>query len=134
MVKNRQGSRTYAEKVYERVKHSLWSKTLFFKYLLIYSSSFVFNDFQVPVHWSISSYKTLYLHLVLFRTYYFQVAVWFMRPYFRRHRHVTLIVNMTSQYKSTPRRIMNSFATSYRLCQRFLNNYSSRGIRRKINI
>jgi hypothetical protein len=47
-----------------------------------------------------------YLHLVLFRTlYYYQVAVWFMRPYFRRH--VTLIVNTTSQYKSTPRRTVN---------------------------
>jgi hypothetical protein len=48
-----------------------------------------------------------YLHLVLFRTiYYYQVAVLFIGPYFRRH--VTLIVNTTSQYKSTPRRAVNS--------------------------
>jgi hypothetical protein len=38
-----------------------------------------------------------YLHFVLFRTiYYYQVVVWCMRPYFRRH--ITLIVNTTSQY------------------------------------
>jgi hypothetical protein len=49
--------------------------------------------------------------LFLFRTiYYYQVAVWFIGPYFRRH--VTLIVNTTSQYKSTPRRTVNSFVTS----------------------
>jgi hypothetical protein len=61
---------------------------------------------------------SIYLHFLLFRTvYYYQVAIWYIRPYFKRH--VTLIVNTTSQYKRTPRHTVDSFVTSYRLCQRF---------------
>jgi hypothetical protein len=79
-------------------------------YILIYNIFNIYNIFKVVF--------TIYLHLVLFRTiYYYKVAVWFIGPYFRRH--VTLIVNTTSQYESTPRCIVNSFVTSYRLCQRF---------------
>jgi hypothetical protein len=59
----------------------------------------------------LSTIICVYLHLVLFRAiYYYQVAVWFIGPYFRRH--IMLIVCTTSQYKSTPRHTVNSFVTS----------------------
>jgi hypothetical protein len=56
---------------------------------------------------------TFYIYILFYSVlyiYYYQIVVWFMRPYFRRH--VTLIVNTTSQYKCTPRRTVNSFVTS----------------------
>jgi hypothetical protein len=79
-----------------------------------------FHENQIWQMLNLILFICLYLHFVLFRNIYYmyyQVAVWFMSPYFRRY--VMLIVNMTSQYKSTPRRTMNSFVMSYRLCQRF---------------
>jgi hypothetical protein len=68
------------------------------------------HQWSIPRCWGcdVNCSFNLYLHFVLFRTiYYYLVAVGVMRPYFRRH--VTLIVNTTSQYKSTPRRTVKSF-------------------------
>jgi hypothetical protein len=89
--------------------NSIWIEKIF-----AYNCTWVGTFFT----WDATEMK-LYLHFVLFRTiYYYHVAVWFMRPYFRRY--VTLIVDMMSQYKSTPQHTMNSFVTSYRLSQPFL--------------
>jgi hypothetical protein len=95
----------------------------------------------VTLHWYNSTFdgeKSVYLHLVLFRTiYYYQAAVWFIRPYFRRY--VTLIVNLMSQYKSTPQLTDFLWTLRHNDCVNasfffFLKSYSSRGLGCKITI